>query len=89
MNTVNMAAITKQINSLTINTGSIFFSGSFMNPKVISNPSPAVKRELGGELCSLTIGPGPMLLLSVYDDRGMPRGIGWVDVDGDGTVQPY
>ena len=89
MNTVNMNAIHTQVGALSISTGSIFFTGSFMNPKVVSNPSPAMKRELGDELCSLTIGPGPMLLLSVYDDRGMPRGIGWVDVDGGGTVQPY
>ena len=86
---LNMNAINKQVGELTINTGSIFFTGSFMNPKVISNPSPAMKRELGSDLFSLTVGPGPLLLLSVYDDRGvMPRDIGMVE-QLDGSVQPY
>ena len=83
---LNMNAINKQTGELTISTGSVFFTGSFMNPKVIANPSPAMKRELGDELCSLTVGPGSRMLLSVYDDRGvMPRDIGWVELDG--TVQ--
>ena len=87
---LNMRTIIKQSGELTISTGSIFFTGSFMNPKVISNPSPEMKRELGSDLFSLTIGLGPRMLLSVYDDRGhMPRGMGWVELDGNGTVQPY
>lgn len=87
---LNMNAVLKQTNELTINTGSVYFIGSFMNPKVLENPTPTMKQELGSELHALTVGPGPLLLLSVYDDRGvMSRNVGWVDVNGDGAVQPY
>ena len=64
MENINMQAIKKQLESgLTISTGSIYFTGGLMNPKVIKTPSTKLKKELGEDLCVLGVGPGTITLM--------------------------